>query len=423
MTPRRPNPLRHHHDFALLWIGQTASALGSQVSMFAFPLIAFAVTGSVAVAAAVQAAELVGLAATLLPAGVLADRIDRRSLLRAASALGALAYASLTLALVLGHAWPLHLAATALCGGVAAGLFGPAELAAVQAVVPREELSTALSLNQGRQHVAALVGGPLGGLLYGATRWLPFAADAASYLLSWVMLGRLRADLSPPGRTQSRRPVRTELREGLAYVARHRLFRLLTVWSFLTNLSMNALFMVALLRMITGGVDPFRIGLVEAVAGGCGVLGALLAPRLIARVPTGRLTVAIAWSATPLAVPMAVWGHPIVVAAALGTVLLLNPAGNAGMQAYRAAVTPAELVGRTQAAMIFASALALPLAPALAGALVAALGGRDAVLLAGALSAAVALLPTLSRMIRTIPRPEAWPTAPAPEAASRTSGP
>jgi predicted MFS family arabinose efflux permease len=212
------------------------------------------------------------------------------------------------------------IADTALCGGVAAALFGPAELSAVQAVVPREDLPRALSLNQGRQHVAALVGAPLGGLLYGFARSLPFAADAASYLLCWILLGRLRADLSPPDTPRPRDSVLAGLREGVAYVGRHRLFRIMAGWAFLTNLSMSALFMVAVLRMITEGVDPLHIGLVEAAAGTCGILGALLAPRLIARVPTGRLTIVIAWSAVPLVVPMAVWGHPSVVAAALGPV-------------------------------------------------------------------------------------------------------
>ena len=351
---------------------------------------------------------MIGLVAMLLPGGVLADRIDRRRLLRAASALGVLAYASLAAMVALGHAGPLPLAAAALCSGIAAGLFGPAELSAVRTVVKPEDLPTALSLNQGRQHVAALVGAPVGGLLYGVARWLPFAVDATSYIFSWILLGRLNADLSPPPPRNARGSVRADLREGMAYVWGHRLLRLLAGWSFLTNLSMNALFLIAVLRMITEGVDPLHIGLVETVAGACGILGALLAPRLIARIPTGRLTITIAWTPVPLLVPMAVWGTPAVVAAALGAVLLLNPAGNAGMQSYRAAVTPADLVGRVQAVISFTSALSLPLAPLLAGGLLRLFDGRDAVLLAGVFCALVALVPTLSRTVWAVPRPDAW---------------
>jgi MFS family permease len=412
MESAAPSTDHRRHDFTLLWAGQTASELGTRISMFTFPLIAFAVTGSTWTAALVEAAHLGGLAAILLPAGVLADRVDRRRLLRTASALGGLAYASLAVTVVTGHVHPAHLAATALCGGVAAGLFGPAELSAVQTVVAREDLPTALSLNQGRQHVASLVGGPLGSLLYGVTRWLPFAVDAVSYLCSWVLLGRLRTDLSAVTSPAGAGSGLTALREGVAHVGRDPLLRVLAGWAFLTNLSMNALFTLAVLRMVSGGVSPVQIGLVEAAAGACGIAGALLAPRLIARLPTGLLTVAVSWSAVPLVVPMALRPGPVTTALALGAVLLLNPACSAGMQSYRTAVTPAALVGRVQAAMTFASVLALPIAPILAGGLLAGFGGRDAVLLAGALGVAVALVPTVSRAVRTIPRPDGWPHRP-----------
>ena len=83
--------LAHNHDFAVLWIGQTVSELGTRISMFVFPLIAYAVTDSIWLASLVGTAELVGLSGALLPAGVLADRVDRRLLLRVSSGAGTLA--------------------------------------------------------------------------------------------------------------------------------------------------------------------------------------------------------------------------------------------------------------------------------------------------------------------------------------------
>jgi len=285
--------LARNRDFTILWIGQTVSELGTRVSMFVFPLITFAVTGSVLLAGLVGAVELLGLTAALLPAGVLADRVDRRRLLRVASGSGALLYASLALAALLGTVTLPHLFVVALLSGAAAGVFSPAELSAVRTVVPRDQLPTALSQNQARQHVAGLVGGPVGGVLYGVALFLPFAADAVTYAVSWLSLGRLRTDLSPvPG---PRRPPLADLAEGVRYVARHPLFRTLATWACLTNLTMNALFTVAVLRMIEGGVDPVQIGLVETAAAAAGITGAVLAPWVIDRVPTGWLTIAVAW--------------------------------------------------------------------------------------------------------------------------------
>jgi MFS family permease len=400
--------LARNHDFTALWVGQTVSALGSAVSMFVFPLLAFALTGSTLAAAAAEALHLLGLVGALLPAGMLADRIDRRRLLRTSSAAGVALYGSLAAAGVAGALTLPHLLVVALLTGVAAGVFMPAETAAVRAVVTTDELPTALSQVQARQHVASLLGAPLGGLLYAVTRWLPFAADAVSYALSFVLLGRIRTDLRPPRSTAPRRPARADIADGLRYAWSRPFFRVLLIWSPLVNLVVNALFFVAILRLVTAGFPPVQIGLVETAAGVAGILGALAAPWIIERVATGRLTVLTTWAFVPLLVPLALWNQPAVVAAALGLGLLLNPAGNAGIGSYRIAVTPDHLQGRLQSTMQFVSMSAMPLSPVLAGALLHALGGAGAIAALGALIAAVALIPTLSRSVRSVPRPESW---------------
>lgn len=402
--------LARNHDFTVLWIGQTVSELGSRVTMFVVPLVAYAMTGSTLAAAVAEGCHLLGIAATLLPAGVLADRLDRRRLMRAASAAGALLYASLVLASAAGALTLAHLLVVALLTGAVNGLFLPVEMSALTSVVAPADLPTAMSQNQARRHVAGLLGAPVGGLLYAVARWLPFAADAVSFAVSWVLLGRLRTDLSPvPASPEHpRRRPRQDLAEGIAFVAARPFFRVLLVWGALTNLAINALFFVAVLRLIQGGFSPVQIGLVETAAAGCGVVGAVAAPWIIERTPTGLLTVAMAWSFLPLIVPLALWNQPAVVAAALAIGMLLNPAGNAGIGSYRVAVTPPELLGRVQATHQFAHMSAMPLAPLLAGALLSGLGGVSAILALGVLTACVALIPTLSRSVRSVPRPAAW---------------
>ena len=408
--------LARNHDFTVLWIGQTVSELGSSVSMFVFPLITYALTGSPLAAAASEALHLLGLVGMLLPAGVLADRLDRRRVMRTASGAGLLLYGSLAAAGIAGELTLPHLLVVALLTGVAAGAFSPAEVSAVRAVVPTEDLPTALSQNQARQHVASLVGAPLGGLLYGVTRWLPFAADAISYALSFVMLGRLRTDLSPKPETGERTRTLDAIKAGVRYTWSRPFFRVLLIWSPLTNLIINALFFVAMLRLIAAGFPPVQIGLVSTAAGVSGILGALAAPAIIERIPTGWLTIAAAWSFLPLLVPMALWNQPTVVAAALSLGLFLNPAGNAGVGSYRIAVTPDELQGRIQSTMQFVSMSAMPLSPVLAGALLSGLGGREAMAVLGLLTALVALIPTLSRSVREVPRPSGWQAEPTSDA-------
>ena len=409
--------LARNHDFTVLWVGQTISELGSRISMFVFPLITYAMTGSAMLAALAEAAHLLGLAATLLPAGVLADRVDRRRLMRIASGSGVLLYGSLAVAGIADALTVPHLLVVALLTGAGAGLFAPAEISAVRTVVATDDLPTALSQNQARLHVAGLLGAPLGGVLYAVARWLPFAADAVSFAVSWLLLGRIRADLAAPQVDGPRRHPRQDLAEGIRFIASRPFFRVLVVWGALTNLAVNALFFVAVLRLIEAGTDPFRIGLVETAAGLAGIVGAIIAPWIIDRVATGWLTIIVAWSFLPLVVPMALWNTPLVVAAALSLGLLLNPAGNAGIGSYRIAVTPPALIGRVQSTSQFVAMSAMPLAPVLAGALLAGLGGGRAIAVLGLVTACVALIPTLSRSVRSVPRPDAWERhVPAPEA-------
>lgn len=400
--------LARNRDFTILWVGETITELGSRVSMFVFPLLAYQLTHSAMPAAAVETCLLLGMAAALLPGGVLADRVHRRRIMRLASGAGVVLYASLTVAGIGGALTIPHLMVVALLTGIGSGLFGPAEMSAVRSVVPTEDLPTALSQNQARQHIASLLGGPLGGLLYGVTRWLPFAADAISFAVSWALLGRIRTDLSAPRHEIPRRRAREDIAEGLRFIWARPFFRALLTWAALVNLTVNALFFVAILRLIQAGFHPAQIGLVETAAGAGGILGALAAPAIIERCATGLLTVVIAWSFVPLLVPVIFWNNPLVVASALGVGLLLNPAGNAGISAYSIALTPVELVGRVNSTTRFLATAIMPLAPVVGGALLTGLGGAWAIASLAAMTGGVALIPTLSRSVRQVPRPRVW---------------
>src|SRR5215218_5205227 len=131
--------LARNHDFTILWVGETISDLGSTMSLFVFPLLGYHLTGSTVIAALLEAAGLLGMAAMLLPAGILADRYDRRGLMLGAGAAGALLYGSLAMVGVLGVLTVPHLAIVALLTGIAQGIYQPAGMAAVRRVVPAED--------------------------------------------------------------------------------------------------------------------------------------------------------------------------------------------------------------------------------------------------------------------------------------------
>lgn len=402
--------LARNRDFTLLWVGEAVSELGTSLSLFALPLVAYVLSGSAVTAAVIDAAYLFGLCAMLLPAGVIADRFDRKRVMLACSATGFVAFGSLAIAGAFGQLTLPHLGVAALVGGIATGCLEPARASTVRSVVSTEDLPTALSQEQARQHAAGLLGGPLAGLLYAVTRWLPFAVDAGTFLVSLVTVSRLRTDLSAPEerrRTGLLRPIR----EGFAFIKGRAFFRVLLVWASLSNLLTNALFFVVLLRMVQEGWSAPAIGATSAAAGVGGLLGAAIAPSLIHRIRTGTLTLLIAWMSTLPLVPLIWSAHPGVVAACLFGLLVLNPAGNAGIGAYRVAITPTHLQGRVGATTQFASLSILPLSPLVGGLLLERAGGQVAVASLVAVAVVLALGLSASRSIREVPGPADWERA------------
>jgi len=400
--------LSRNHDFTILWTGETISELGSTMSLFVFPLIGYHLTGSTLVAALLTTADLLGMVIMLLPGGVLADRYDRKVLMLGASAAGVLLYGSLAVAGCLDALTVPHLAAVALLTGMAQGVFQPAGLAAIRAVVPTEQLPTAFSQNQARQHIASLLGGPLGGLLYAVRAWAPFLVDAVSYAVSCLTVSRLRTDLRPVPREGAAASPREQVEEGFRFVWHQPFFRTLLMWSGASNLLVNACFFVVTMRLIREGYPPAQIGLVSTAAGIGGILGAAAAPYVIDRMRTGVLTVAVAWMCVLPLLPLVWWSTPLAACASVFFLLLLNPAGNAGIGAYRAAMTPDDLQGRVGSAMTFVSMGVMPLAPLLGAWMLTDLGGTWAVALLVLATALGALIPTLSRTIRSVPRPAQW---------------
>jgi MFS family permease len=408
--------LARNRDFTVLWVGETLSELGSAMSKFVFPLLAYHLTGSAVQAAFVPAAYYVALCLTLLPAGVLADRMNRRHLMLASKAAGATLYASLIVAGLVGDIDLAQLIVVAFGTGLTAGVFGPAQSSAIRSVVAADQLPTALSQNQARSHVAAMLGGPLGGLLYVASRWLPFAADAASYAVSYAAITSIRTDLSP--RCSSRDGMRSQLAGGLQFIWARPFFRVMLTWAALANLLGNAVFFVILLRLVQADYHPAQIGFVETAAGVGGILGAVAAPAIIQRIRTGWLTIGVAWTIAVPLLPLVWRSTPLTACLCIFALMLLNPAGNAGIGAYRAAITPAELQGRVASASQFLAMSMMPLAPLLGGVLLHRLGGGPAILVLILGAGLLALFLTCCSSIREVPRPEEW-GAESPAVAAR----
>lgn len=402
-------PLRRNHDFMLLWTGETVSQLGSSMSFFVFPLLGYSLTGSTTQAALAGGAFTLGQVVTRLPAGVLVDRWNRRTVMVAVSASGGLLYASLGLAHLLGGLTLAHLVLVALLTGATAAFFDPAETAALRAVVPAAQLPDAFSQNQARQHLAALVGPPLGGALFSLRAWAPFAFDSVTYLVSALTLTRLRTPLPPPPRADAESSPWQDTLEGLRFLMGKGFLRAILAFAALANFAGSALFLVLTLKLLQAGVAPAAIGLIDTIGAVAGIVGAVLAPWVIRRVPSGPLALTCSALIAVAVVPMAFTNDVLVIGCLLALALLGNPSANACIRSYLVATTPDRLMGRASAALGFSATLLTPLAPVTGGALMAVWGGRNAMLAAAGLTVVSVLPLLLSKDVRTLPTPDRWP--------------
>jgi MFS family permease len=227
VTPLRGPGAR---GFRAVFTSRTVAYLGSQGAEVALLVQAQRITGSPLVVGTLGLAELVPLVVFGLYGGVLADRFDRRALMRwCEPGLGACALLLLVNAL-LPHPllWPLYVVAALMMA--LAALQRPAFEAATPRIVPRDQLTAAAAIMSLSTNASVLVGSSLGGVLSASPGpWLVYALDAAGFAVSFAMLGRL-PKLTPVAQESAREepadvaggPALREILVGLRYAVSRR---------------------------------------------------------------------------------------------------------------------------------------------------------------------------------------------------------
>jgi MFS family permease len=214
--------------FRAVFLSRTVVYLGSQAAEVALLVQAKQLTGSPLVVGTLGLAELVPLVVFGLYGGVLADRFDRRALMRWCEPGLALCGVLLLLNALLPHPllWPLYVVAALMMAF--ASLQRPAFEAATPRIVPRSQLTAAAAILSLSTNASVLLGSSLGGVLAVAPGpWLVYALDAAGFavsffLLSWGVpalppVAALDRDSQDQGPSGSSGPLLREILVGLRY--------------------------------------------------------------------------------------------------------------------------------------------------------------------------------------------------------------
>jgi MFS family permease len=204
-------------DFRLLFAGQSVSLIGDAAFVVALSWRTFTLTHSAASLGVVLLVEAAAVVATLLLGGVLADRYPRRTLLVASDLARAFVVAALTGLDASGRlTFTLVIVFVAL-QGFGSGLFQPAFGGIVPLLVDTAQLGSANALIGISRQAAFVIGPAVAGGIYGAAGSATiFSLDAASFVLSAVLLLRARTRAFEPGPAEG---LRRELAAGFRYVA------------------------------------------------------------------------------------------------------------------------------------------------------------------------------------------------------------
>ena len=394
---------RLSRDYWRLWWANAISSTGDGAFVAALPLLAVTITRDPRLVSVVTAATYLPWLLLSLPAGAVVDRYDRATLMWRAQAVQA-AVVTIIAVLVVTHQASIEvLAAGGLLLGSAEVIFSNAAQSILPALVPPELLPKA----NGSQQVSLTVGEsflgpPAGSLLFAAAAVLPFGLDAMSFAGSAALLARLPKTGEAP--KDAKRPsIRVQVAEGLRWLARHRLLRvvavLLGIYNFANQMGQAVL---VLLATQTLHVSARGYGVLLAAAAVGSVVGGLVNPILARRMGMLPCLVLPALIDAAAFVGIGLAPGPIVVAALLASQGFAVTMWNVVTVSLRQRVVPGHLLGRVNSVYRMLGWGLMPLG-ALAGGFVAhAAGLRAPYIVAGLLTGLSALvaLPILLAAVR-----------------------
>ncbi|OII42337.1 MFS transporter [Plantibacter sp. MMLR14_011] len=263
--------------FRVLWFAQLGSNIGTWMQTVGAQWVLVEAAAGAAVIALVQTASLAPAILVALPAGVLADSLDRRRLLIWGSAASAVLAAALTVVAAVGALTPWTILAFTFLLGITSTLTSPAWQAIQPELVPRNLIAASSALGGVTVNGARAVGPALAGVVlsaFGAP--VVFGVNALSFVMAVIALVWWKR----PSQTglDDREPFGAALRAGVRYVVSAHLVRRILLRSALFALPASALWALLPLTAKRLHLDSSGYGLLLGALGVGAVLGIFALP-------------------------------------------------------------------------------------------------------------------------------------------------
>jgi len=376
--------LLHNRAFLTLWGGQSVSVFGTQVTQFALPWLVLDLNRSAVTVGALSAVSFLPYLLFALPAGVIADRWNRRAIMLVCDAARGLIVVSIPIAYFMDVLTLVQLFVVAALLRFFTVFFDVGYTACLPNLVEKRQLADANGKLEMTRSVAELSGQPLAGTLvalFSAAGTL--VIDTVSYVISFLSLATITQPFSAPIVQREEETFWQRMVEGVRFVANHPLIRALSVATAIGNLATSAIVAVFVYRArIELHFTAAETGIFLASIGIGQFFASLVVGKIARRVAFGRqiLLATLFQPLVPLA--FALTGNLVVMTSigilwGIGVTLLNIP-----MIALRQTVIPDHLLGRVSAAMRMIAWCNIPLGGLAGGLIAAGYGARTTFLCA-----------------------------------------
>jgi len=294
----KQNTLLRQPGFLKLWIGQSVSVIGSQISGLAFPVLAVTyLHANEFEMGLLNAADTSAFLVFGLLAGALVDRWVKRKVMLVADLVRMVAVAVIPILWMLGVLNIYHLIVIGAVLSIATVFFDVSYQSYIPILLPKEYIGIGNARLETSSQISGIAGpGIVGALLNIFKAPVILIFDAVSFFISALSLWFIK-DREQPKPKEDRKPLKTEIAEGLKFVWNQKLIRAISFTTSTSNLFgtvVGTMFALYLLSPENLNLSVTSFGILMSIGSIGGLIGATATPRLIKLVGEGPLVV---WSA------------------------------------------------------------------------------------------------------------------------------
>jgi len=268
------SPLRHR-DFALYWIGQCVSQIGTFVEITATAYLLYAITSSPLLLGLGGLVRGVPILALALFGGALADRIDRKRLLMFTQCAQVVTSLLLGALVATGAVQFWHIYVIGFLNSTLSAFDAPARNSFYPSLIPREDFQNAVTLSSVIFRLSTMLGPAIAGILIATVGPAsPFFVNAASYFALIFALLRIRAKFAAA--TGPRPSLRSSAWSGIQYALRSPLLPLILATEAVLSIFGHNSALITIFARDVLHVGPEGLGLLLSSVGAGAIVGTIV---------------------------------------------------------------------------------------------------------------------------------------------------